>query len=419
MSEKIAADSADVIVVGAGPAGSATAGHLAKAGLNVVLLEKMEFPRKKVCGDGLTPRAVRELALLGIDVAELPWKRNRGLRIHVGRAQYLMEWPDLTSFPSFGMTVRRSVFDHYLAEHAVEAGANLLMGANVQTPIMRRGRIVGVTAKDGRSFRAPVVVAADGNSARLGISMGLHRLESRPLGVAIRTYFNSPASDEDWLDSWLELWDGAPGRSHLLPGYAWSFPMGDGTCNVGMGLPDANRYREVDYRQMMARWLAGMGKSWGFTPENQVSKIRSAALPMGFNRKPRYSRGLLLVGDAAGLINPFNGEGISYAMESGRFAAEHIIQAHARGFHSRSSDRVLSAYDSRLANEWGGYFWLGNLFGKIIAHPSVMRIAANYGLPIPAVRNLTHRMLAHLSDQPAQTAYDRVINALIHLAPKA
>ncbi|MDR2973587.1 MAG: geranylgeranyl reductase family protein, partial [Propionibacteriaceae bacterium] len=324
-------DSADVIVVGAGPGGSATAAHLARAGLSVLLLEKTQFPREKVCGDGLTPRAVKELSLLGIDLANLDWKRSQGLRIHVGRAQYCMEWPELTDFPAYGMAVRRSVFDQHMADQAVGAGARLLTGANVNAPLTHRGRIVGVTTKDGRRFEAPVVVAADGNSARLAVAMGRGRIESRPLGVAVRTYYSSPMGDEPWLDSWLELWDGEPGRSHLLPGYGWSFPLGGGTCNVGMGLPDATRYRDVDFRQLMKRWLGTMPKSWGFSQDHQLEPIRSAALPMGFNRKPVYAQGLLLVGDAAGTVNPFNGEGISYAMESGRYAAEQIIQAQACG----------------------------------------------------------------------------------------
>ena len=410
---------ADVIVVGAGPAGSSTAIHLAKAGLDVLLLEKASFPREKVCGDGLTPRAIRELAYLGIDANHLGWKRNRGLRIHVDRVQYLLPWPELTSFPSFGMTCRRSVFDQYLADQAAQAGVKVLTSTNVQSPLMTRGRISGVMTKDARRFDASVVVAADGNSARLGIAMGLHRLESRPLGVAVRTYFTSPTSEHDWIDSWLELWDDTSRTRKLLPGYAWSFPMGDGTCNVGLGLPDARRFHDIDLRDTMSRWLTTVPDDWGFTLDNQAEEVRGAALPMGFNRKPVYSRGLLLVGDAAGMINPFNGEGISYAMESGRFAADHIIQARARGFHTRSADRVLAHYPRRLRDEWGGYFWLGNLFGKIIANPTVMKWAAHYGLPIPVVRNLTHRMLSHLTDRPSSSTYDRVVNALIRIAPKA
>lgn len=412
-------ESADVVVVGGGPAGSATATHLARAGARVIMLEKSAYPREKVCGDGLTPRAMAELTRLGIAAADQGWKANRGLRIHVGRAQYTMDWPTLTDFPDVGYTVRRSVFDQVLADHASQAGVQVITGATVTAPVLRRGRVTAVTTKDGRSFEAPVVVAADGNSSRLSVAMGRHRIASRPLGVAVRAYFTSPMSDEVWLDSWLELWDGPVNRSHLLPGYGWSFPLGDGTCNVGLGLPDASRFRDVDFRALMTRWLATMPPQWGFSVDHQVGAVASAALPMGFNRKPVAGSGLLLVGDAAGAVNPFNGEGISYAMESGRFAAEQIIQALARGIHTRAADRVLAGYATRLEQAWGGYFWLGNLFGRVIAHPAIMRLAAHHGLPIPVVRQLTHRLLAHLNDQPGHDGYDRVINALCALAPKA
>jgi flavin-dependent dehydrogenase len=226
-------------------------------------------------------------------------------------------------------------------------------------------------------------------------------------------------ADQDWLDSWLELWDGTPGRSQLYHGYGWSFPMGDGTCNVGMGLPDAQRYRDVDFRDVMARWLAALPQSWGFSPKNQLARVASAALPMGFNRKPTYGQGLLLVGDAAGAINPFIGEGISYAMETGRYAADAIISARTRGFHTRSAERALQGYSARLRASLGGYFGAGNLFAKVIANPTLMKFAAHYGLPIPVVRMFTHRILGQFVNQPSRDGYDRVISAITRVVRRA
>ncbi|GAA3223304.1 hypothetical protein GCM10020256_31310 [Streptomyces thermocoprophilus] len=221
VTEPLSENTADVIVVGAGPAGSSTAYHLAKAGLDVLLLEKTQFPREKVCGDGLTPRAVKQLVAMGIDISEeAGWLRNKGLRIIGGGVRLQLDWPDLASFPDYGLVRKRDDFDEQLARNAQKAGARLYERCNVSGPIVddRTGRITGVTAKLGEdkrevSFHAPLVVAADGNSTRLSLAMGLHRREDRPMGVAVRTYFTSPRHDDDYLESWLELWDrrGPPG----------------------------------------------------------------------------------------------------------------------------------------------------------------------------------------------------------------
>ena len=174
--------------------------------------------------------------------------------------------------------------------------------------------------------------------------MGLSKRDDRPLGVAVRTYYTSPRHDDDYLESWLDLWDG----QRLLPGYGWIFGMGDGTSNVGLGLLNtSSSFGNVDYRDLLRRWLAGMPAEWGYLEENRTQPVRGAALPMGFNRTPHYTRGLLLAGDAGGMVNPFNGEGIAYALESGELAAQVIAQALARP-DAAGAERVLMAYPQAL-----------------------------------------------------------------------
>ncbi|HML51142.1 MAG TPA: geranylgeranyl reductase family protein [Propionicimonas sp.] len=416
--------SADVIVVGAGPGGSTTAAHLAARGLDVVLLEKSSFPRSKVCGDGLTPRAVKQLIKLGVDISpEAGWLRNKGLRIYGGRTEpFELLWPDLAEFPPYGLTRARADFDKILADHAVAAGARLFENTTVSEPILnpRTDRITGVVTKDGRRFTAPVVVAADGNSSPLARAMGILPRNDRPMGVAVRTYFTSPKSNDDYMESWLELWDGEPGKSKLMPGYGWIFPLADGTVNVGLGtVRSRSGSANLNHRKMLTDWLATTPQEWEFRPENQVGPIEGSALPMSFRRQPAYTRGLLLVGDSGGMVSPFNGEGIPYAMEAGELAADAITDARFRGFGTPSAEQALRGYPIRLKAEWGGYFSLGRVFVSLIEHPQVMHVCTKYGLPRPTLMRFTMKLLSHLYDTRRGDWMDMVLTTLTKVAPSA
>ncbi len=419
-------DDADVVVVGAGPGGAATAYWAAASGLSVLLLDKATFPRDKVCGDGLTPRAVAELVRMGVSLREEDgWIRNRGLRVHGGGHTLELPWPELSSYPSYGLAKRRSGLDHLLVEHARAAGAKVLEGTAVTGPLLdeRSGRVVGVRAKgqggEELVLRAPLVVAADGVSSRLATALGRTPRADRPMGVAVRTYFRSPLHDDPWMTSYLELWDGEPGASNLMPGYGWVFALGDGTVNVGLGsVSSTNAATKVDYRHLFATWMANTPAEWGFTPENQDGPVRGAALPMGFNRGPLYGNGVMLVGDAAGMVSPFNGEGIAYALAAGRVAAEAAAQGLARG-SAAGRERAFAAYGTRMKDDLGGYYTLGRIFVKLIEHPQVMRACTRYGLPRPLVMRFTHKLLADCYEPRGGDAFDRVIAAMTRMVPRA
>ncbi|PJI94992.1 geranylgeranyl reductase family protein [Luteimicrobium subarcticum] len=432
---------ADVVVVGAGPAGSAAAHYAASAGLDVVLLERAAFPRDKVCGDGLTPRAVGELVRMGVATDDDRWSRVRGLRLVADDRAFELPWPELASFPSYGLALARTSLDEVLARHAAASGARLVERTAVRGPALdeRSGRVVGVVARPlddaGRAagpdveYRAPVVVAADGVSSRLAVAVGLTRREDRPLGVAVRTYYRVPAGSPwhggpaaEWMESHVRLWAGEPRRSAPLPGYGWLFPLADGTVNVGLGSVHSTPARQSaaghDYRDALARWTAGLPPEWGLTPGHRVGPVRAAALPMGLNRSPLASRGLLLVGDAAGMVSPFNGEGIGYGMQAGRLAAEAAADALASGSPA-ARERALTAYDARVRAELGGFYTLGRWFTRLIEQPALQRVAVEHGLPRRAVMDVVLRLFADSYEPHGGDWVDRVVATAARWAPAA
>ncbi len=422
---------AQVVVVGAGPAGSATAHRLASLGRDVLLLERAAFPRDKVCGDGLTPRAVRSLIEMGVDISpEKGWARNRGLRILANGRTYELPWPELDRFPDYGLVRARSELDEILARHAEGAGARLVERHRVTGLITdeRTGRACGVVAQPlspaGRpsgppvEHRAEVVVAADGVSSRIGVAAGMPRRDDRPMGVAVRTYAPSPRAAEPWMESWLEL----RSEGDLLPGYGWVFGLADGRVNIGLGiLNTSSAFQNVDYRDLLRRWMRETPPEWELREHADTVPIAGMALPMGFNRQPHYRDGVLLVGDAGGMVNPFNGEGIDYALEAGALAGDRIDAALAE-LRLYRREAQLQAYAADLKAHYGGYYTLGRWFVRAIGDPRVMRLATTYGMPVPVLRELALKLMANLTDtresgQP--DGMDRLINTLSKLAPAA
>ncbi len=422
------AQGADVIVVGAGPAGSATAHRLVTAGRDVLLLEKAAFPRDKVCGDGLTPRAVRSLIEMGVDISpELGWARNNGLRIVANGRTYELPWPELDRFPNYGLVRSRMELDEILARHAAAAGARLVERTKVLAPTRdeRTGRVTGVLAQPvddrGRAsgpevtYTAPVVVAADGVSSRMGVAMGVGRRDDRPMGVAVRAYAPSPRAAEPWMESHLELRsDGA-----LLPGYGWVFGLADGTINIGLGILNTSEaFQNVDYRDHLRRWMRETPEHWALREYADTVRIGGMALPMGFNRQPHYAKGMLLVGDSGGMVNPFNGEGIDYALEAGALAGTRIDAALAQP-RVEGREAQLHGYAQDLKVHYGGYYTLGRWFVKAIGNPSVMKLATTYGMPVPVLRQLALKLMANLTDTADPDPMDRLINTLSRIAPAA
>ena len=315
----------DVVVVGGGPAGASAAYWLAEAGHDVVVVEKKRFPREKTCGDGLTPRAVRQLNEMGLDGRLEEYHRFVGLRSMAHGLTLELEWPRHADYPSYGYVVTRRNLDEMVADQAVKAGATLWPATEATEPLVENGLVVGavVQRKDSgttEAVRGRYLVVADGANSRFGRALGTARSRRYPLGMAIRGYFRSPRHDEPWIESHLDLRDR---KGDALPGYGWIFPVGDGTVNVGVGLLSTFKgWKSVNTSHLMDAFLAMAPPSWDIRPETAVGPATGGRLPMGGSVQPAAGPTWLVAGDASGAINPFNGEGIAYAYETGRMAAE-------------------------------------------------------------------------------------------------
>jgi len=401
----------DVLVVGAGPGGSATAYHLARHGIDVTMVERAALPREKVCGDGLTPRGVAATSAVGIDTEDPGFEKVIGLRVYTRNTTIQLPWPELSSFPGFGLVMPRDRFDHLLAQRAVKAGARLLERTEAVAPVIVDGWVQGAEIRpsddrqaDIAKIRARFVVAADGAAGRFAQPAGVRRDDSRPLGIAARRYFRTSYRPGPWFESWLDLWDG----DMLLPGYGWLFPVAGGRINLGAGLLNTFRhFEEVSAQQLFSAFARMLPTEWQLTEEAAEGRLLSGPLPMSFNRSPQAVPGMLVVGDAAGAVNPFNGEGIAYAMETAKLAAELLSEALVK-------DRpgLAMSYPQLLRDTYGRYFFIGRQFAKIIGNPAIMGRATKYLLPDRRVMAFALRVMGNLTDGWDGDAQDRLFHVM-------
>jgi geranylgeranyl reductase family protein len=404
----------DVLVVGAGPGGSATAYHLATRGVDVLMVDRATFPREKVCGDGLTPRGVRALQQMGVDAHDPGFVRVDALRTYgVDGFKDDYPWPRLRHFPDFGVVRSRFEFDDLLVQHAVKAGASFRQGVEATAPIMSDGWVAGATVtEDGgepTEIRARFVVAADGASSRFAGRAGVTRNQARPVAIAARRYYRIDRPQEPVLEAFLDLVD----RDGIMAGYGWIFPLGDGLVNVGAGILNTfHRFKEVSAKKVMDVFLAQLPEEWGIDDEHAAGPLLSGPIPMGINRDPIAVPGLLLVGDAAGVTNPFNGEGIAYAMETGELAAGLLADTLATG-----RPALAQMYPVLVRDRYARYFAAGNLWVKAIGNPRFMRFCVEHGFPRRRLMTFALRVMANLTDGKNGDVQDRIMHALVRLVP--
>ncbi|HEY4334120.1 MAG TPA: geranylgeranyl reductase family protein, partial [Ilumatobacteraceae bacterium] len=339
-------------------------------GHSVTVVEKRPFPRDKACGDALTPRAVRQLREMGVEQSLDAPHRSDGIRVAGAGRELMLPWPAHPDYPPYGLIVRRSELDAAVMDRAVGAGATLLESHDALRPLVSRGFVRGavVQGPDGAATEvmAKYVVVADGANSRFGRSLGTLRSRDWPYGTAIRSYWATPRHNETWLESSLELRDR---NGKAVPGYGWVFPTGDGTANIGVGLLSTFRdFKSVNTNHLLEGFVEQIGERWQIEPDKPLRKPVSGRIPMGGSVAPKSGPTYLVVGDAAGAVNPFNGDGIDYAYETARIAADILHQALAT-----NDATALQQYSKRLDQDYGQYFKVARLFARIVGRPAVMR----------------------------------------------
>lgn len=371
----------DVAVVGAGPAGAVSALVLARAGARVALVDKATFPRDKACGDAVGPRGIAVLRDLGL----APEGRGAPLgdMVVVGPSGRRLRLPcfEGTDYPGYGVAIPRQGFDAWLSDAALDAGAQAVTG-RVQdvVPVGAPGTGSGaleVGLDGGRRLRADVVIGADGATSRVGDAVGLVDPRRVLWGFAVRVYL-----EETVALPHIVLWEPEPGR--VFPGYGWLFPGPDGRANAGLGIGTlVDRRAGVGAARLLPAFLGHLRRMGLITGGGDGSKLARLGgwLKMGLVGTTPAAGGVLLTGDAAGLVNPLQGEGIAHAMTSGRLAAQAVVagpgSAAARYRAEIARDhlayhRVAAAAHAGLV----GHPALAAVVGRVLTHPLVGRALA-------------------------------------------
>ena len=378
----------DVLVVGAGPAGSATAAWLARLGVDVLLTDAAVFPRDKTCGDGLTPRAIGELERLGLG----DWLRahtvNHGLRAHGFGQTLLLPWPG-GSLPNWGSAVARTELDDHLRTTAIKAGARAVDGVravDVRRDGARVGTVVFARGDETVEVDCHRLVVADGVRSPLGRMLGREWHRDTVYGVAGRSYVTSTMADDPWISSHLEL---RGDRGEVLSGYGWIFPLGSSSgaaeVNLGVGtLATAKRPADIQVRRLMTTYAEQQREVFGLGGELRAPT--SALLPMGGAVSGVAGANWALVGDAAACVNPLNGEGIDYGLEGGRLVAQLIAD---------DAD-LATAWPATLVEQYGEAFSIARRLAGLVTVPRVLAAIGPAGMRSDFAMTLALRWMGNL-----------------------
>ncbi len=382
----------DIAVIGAGPAGAAAAIQAARLGASVVVFDKAAYGRDKVCGDGLTPRAVGALNELKIDMTDA--HHIDGLRMIANSTRRELDWPTTARFPSHGAVWPRRRLDAALIDAAAEAGAEIIWETEA-LPVIDGDRVTGVDAGKDR-WAASLVVIATGAPGQVARMVGATKVASEPFGLAIRSYVESPRHTDRHLEACLTMKDG---NDNSVPGYGWMFPAGDGTVNIGVGaLNTMKGFKGLNLNTLIDLYYDQVREEWEIGP--YLEKPRAWRLPMSTQR--RHGPGWVAIGDAAGLINPMNGEGIDYGLESGMLAADLFV-----------ADPVTAPerYDALIGERFDSFLRTGRRFSFLIGHPWILNPGLRLAVGTQAIANITLKVMGNLVDSETPGTAGLVLGA--------
>lgn len=380
----------DLVIIGGGPGGAAAAMVAARAGLKVIVFEKGPHGRDKVCGDGLTPRAVGALHELGIDLAGA--HRIDGLRMIAGKKTRELAWPTTARFPNHGAVWPRRLLDGHLIDAAIAAGAEVRFETEA-LPVLDGDRVVGAEA-GGERFTAPLTILAAGAQGMAAKIVGAERDPDEPFGLAIRAYAPTPRHAERHLEACLSLRDqhGTP-----VPGYGWMFPAGDGTVNIGVGaLSTMKGFKQLNLNRLLDQYAAIVREPWSLG--GYIDRPRAWRLPMSSSK--RSGPGWVAIGDAAGFVNPMNGEGIDYALESGMLAVEQYLV---------DVPNAPANYDRVVGERFDAFLRTGRRFSFIIGHPWLLKPGLRLAVGTQTTADITLAVMGNLIDSATPGAAGRVM----------
>nr|WP_245866145.1 NAD(P)/FAD-dependent oxidoreductase [Rhodococcus kyotonensis] len=372
--------STDVLVIGAGPAGSAAAAWAARAGRDVVLADAATFPRDKTCGDGLTPRAMAELDRLGLGEWARGRAENRGLRLTGFGQELQLEWPG-GSLPSVGSAVPRTELDDRIRSAAIESGASMLEGFKA-VDVQRDGnRVTSVVFENGDEIQCSTLIIADGVRSTLGKKLGRQWHRDTTFGVAARAYIGSERSTDPWISSHLELRDSG---GTVQPGYGWIFPLGTGEVNIGVGtLATAKRPGPGALRPLLNLYTSQRRDDWALTGE--LRAVASALLPMGGAVSNVAGENWAIIGDAAACVNPLNGEGIDYGLEGGRMVADLLDERD-----------LTDVWPTLLREHYGQAFSIARRLAGLLTVPRFLPATGPIGMRSRALMTVAVRVMGNL-----------------------